>query len=76
MYNEPGPANYQVTDGDHTAAVHLGRAVFDGRFSDLELSNFEIPGVSRTTSSRTSPMPSDGLCSPMRSRSTAPTHSR
>jgi len=46
MYNEPGdPMNYQVTDGSHSVAVHLGRAVFDGRFSDLELNNLEIPGV-------------------------------
>jgi hypothetical protein len=46
MYNEPNdPLNFQVTDGDHSVAVHLGRAVFDGRFSDLELNNFEIPGV-------------------------------
>ena len=46
MYNEPNdPMNYQVTDGSHAVAVHLGRAVFDGRFSDLELNNFEVPGL-------------------------------
>jgi hypothetical protein len=46
MYNEPNdPLNYQVTGGSQSIAVHLGRAVFDGRFSDLELNNFIVPGV-------------------------------
>ena len=46
MYNEPNdPLNYQVTGGSQSVAVHLGRAVFDGRFSDLELNNFIVPGV-------------------------------
>ncbi|HTA43725.1 MAG TPA: neuraminidase-like domain-containing protein [Bryobacteraceae bacterium] len=46
MYNEPNdPMNYQVTAVSENAAVHLGRAVFDGHFSDLELNNFEVPGL-------------------------------
>ena len=46
MYNEPNdPMNYQVTGGSQSVAVHLGRAIFDGRFSDLELNNFIVPAV-------------------------------
>jgi len=34
-----------VVDGiDNSVAVHLGRAVFDGRFADLELQNFDVAG--------------------------------
>jgi hypothetical protein len=29
---------------DPKTAIHIGRAVFDGRFSDLELRNTEVPG--------------------------------
>ena len=43
LYNEPNdPLNYQVTGIDNTVAEHLGRAVFDGRFSDLELRNLLV----------------------------------
>jgi hypothetical protein len=46
MYNEPNdPMNYQVSGIDRSKAVHLGRGVFNGHFSDLELSNMEVPGV-------------------------------
>ena len=46
MYNEPGdPMNYQVSGVSRSVAIHLGRAVFDGRVSDLELANVEVPGV-------------------------------
>jgi hypothetical protein len=42
--NEPkDPLNYQITGIDDSLAVHLGRAVFDGRFSDLELQNLIVP---------------------------------
>ena len=34
---------------DNSLAVQLGRAVFDGRFSDLELSNSQVPGQYGTT---------------------------
>jgi len=33
-----------ILSADESVAVHLGRAVFDGRFSDLELRNLEVPG--------------------------------
>jgi hypothetical protein len=46
MYNEPNdPMNYEVTGIDESKAVHLGRGVFNGHFSDLELNNMEVPGV-------------------------------
>jgi hypothetical protein len=46
MYNEPNdPMNYQVRGINLTKAVHLGRAVFNGHFADLELNNFEVPGL-------------------------------
>jgi hypothetical protein len=46
MYNEPNdPMNYQVQGIDESKAVHLGRGIFNGHFSDLELSNMEVPGV-------------------------------
>jgi len=44
LYNEPhDPLNYQITGIDNSVAVHLGRAVFDGRFSDIELQNLLVP---------------------------------
>lgn len=44
LFNEPqDPFNYQITGIDDSQAVHLGRAVFNGRFNDLELQNFPVP---------------------------------
>jgi hypothetical protein len=44
LFNEPGdPFNYQITGIDDSVAIHLGRAVFDGRFNDLELQNLLVP---------------------------------
>ena len=44
QFNEPNdPLNYQITGIDDSVAIHLGRAVFDGRFSDLELQNLVVP---------------------------------
>ena len=34
-----------IIGADESTAVHIGRAVFDGRFSDLELRNLEVPGA-------------------------------
>ena len=33
----------RITDVDESVAVHLGQAVFDGRFSDLELRDLAVP---------------------------------
>ena len=41
MFNSPE----LVYGVDETVAVHLGRAVFDGRFSDLELRDLTVPGA-------------------------------
>jgi hypothetical protein len=35
-----------VVSADESTAVHLGRAVFDGRFNDLELRNMVVPNQS------------------------------
>ena len=35
-----------ITSENDSLAVHLGRAVFDGRFSDLELRNMQVPAGS------------------------------
>jgi hypothetical protein len=44
LFNEPNdPLNYQITGVDDSVAIHLGRAIFDGRFSDLELQNLLVP---------------------------------
>jgi hypothetical protein len=37
-----------IIAADESVAVHLARAVFDGRFSDLELRNLEVPGQALT----------------------------
>ncbi|MGH3232422.1 MAG: neuraminidase-like domain-containing protein [Streptosporangiaceae bacterium] len=37
-----------VIGEDESVAVQLGRAVFDGRFSDLELRNLEVPAATPT----------------------------
>lgn len=40
--------NLIVSEND-SVATHLGRAVFDGRFSDLELRNLEVPTTAQTS---------------------------
>jgi Tc toxin complex TcA C-terminal TcB-binding domain/ABC toxin N-terminal region/Neuraminidase-like domain/Salmonella virulence plasmid 28.1kDa A protein len=40
------PNENVITGVDDSVAVHLGRAVFDGRFSDLELRNMPVPLLS------------------------------
>ena len=38
-----------ITSENDSVATHLGRAVFDGRFSDLELRNLEVPTTAQTS---------------------------
>ena len=40
----PGFTHGVTVDLDPNEAVQIGRAVFDGRFSDLELRNVQVPG--------------------------------
>ena len=40
---EGGPFSWSVYEVDNTIAVHVGRAVFDGRFSELELRDLVVP---------------------------------
>jgi hypothetical protein len=39
-----GDITEYISGTDPTKVVHIGRAVFDGRFSDLELRNLDVPG--------------------------------